>query len=470
LVKFTPPVGSTIDAVTFNYLCNYNNAIVSLVLIDDSSRVVWENDVFGVSNGYKGVHFPSTAASFTLCLRMKQASSAGAGWFAQLSGINITYTKKLIPTENLVSCAVTGDGVALNTLPSNYAQANTLFQLESSSEVVGTNQLSGISFANGLLTATTTGNDGYVTFNQSQAINGQANPHIYFRIFCSQAIPNAQLFWFKTAFVSTTFALAKGWNVVQLQNLPEWINSTSITKLRLDFGTVTGVTVKVDWLAVSAQPSSGLPVSILKLVNGKVVLPTSCTGVVGSYKVRVTLGSIIDSVIINVNNSLPVSLISFAALKVDKRVKLNWVTASELNNDFYKIERSNDGINFITVGIVKTNNSNSTVTQQYTWYDDVPARGVNYYQLTQVDKDGRMQIQGIKSVVFDELLQQPIIIYPNPSSSIFNLSKSTTWLIFDIYGKQIKSGYGNRIDLSTAPKANYIIKFGDGTTQRLILQ
>lgn len=470
LVKFTPPVGGTIDAVTFNYFCNYNNAIASLVVIDDSNRVVWENDVYGLSNGYKGVHFPSTSASFTLCLKMKQASSAGAGWFAQVSGINITYSKKIIATEGSVNCVVTGAGLALNTLPSNYLQASNLFQLDSSTEIVATNQLTAISYANGLLTATTNGNDGYITFNQSSPINGQANPYIYFRVFCSQAIPNAQFFWFKTAFVNTTFALAKGWNVIQLQNLPEWINSTNITRLRLDFGSVAGVTVKVDWLATSSQPNSGSLISLLTLVNGQAVLPTSCTGVVGSYKIVATLGNITDSIIINSNNTLPVSLISFSATKENKRVKLNWETSSEINNDFYSIERSSDGISFTTLGTVKSNNGNSTISQVYTWYDELPAIGINYYRLTQVDKDGKMQIKGIKSVSFDQGLSSSILIYPNPSVGIFNLSKTTSWQVFDMQGKPIKYGKSKTINLSNTAKGSYTVKFDDGTCQKIVLQ
>ena len=133
-------------------------------------------------------------------------------------------------------------------------------------------------------------------------INGQANPYIYSRIYCSQAITNAQLFWYKDKYYSTNFNLNQGWNVVQLSNLPDWINSTTISQLRLDFGNASGVNVKVDWITISPQAYSDSLVSVVELKNGVATLATSCTGAVGTYTVTTNIGGIINSTVVTVTN------------------------------------------------------------------------------------------------------------------------------------------------------------------------
>ncbi|MDA9555813.1 hypothetical protein N9R54_06240, partial [Pelobium sp.] len=401
-IKFTPPSGATIDAVTFNYFCNYANSIVTLQVLNDADQLVWENDANGITNGYKGIHFSSPSNFFTLSLKMKQTSTSSDGWFAQLSGIKILYTVKQKKTEGLISCTVSGNGVALNTVPSNFAQADVLMPLEKSSEVSTLNQLNSATFDNGVFSAVTAGNDPYCSFNLPKNINGTLNPHIYFRIYSSQAIPNAQLFWFKTSLVNSSFSINKGWNIVQLSNLPEWINGTEISKLRLDFGTVSGILIKIDWIAISSQVYSGSLTSLLEVNNGQVVFPTSSIDVVGSYRVTTNYAGISNFVDINVTATpLPIELVSFTAEKENNGVKLNWITASETNNDYFTIEKSKDGINFMLLTSEKSKKSNSKIRQNYDFTDLNPSKGVNYYRLKQFDLDGKSKEIGIKAIDYN---------------------------------------------------------------------
>src|SRR6185369_8464690 len=67
-------------------------------------------------------------------------------------------------------------------------------------------------------------------------------------------------------------------------------------------------------------------------------------------------------------NPLPVKLISFTAKVSDNNAVLNWITATEKNNDHFNIERSIDGINFIKVGEVK-GAGNSTGILKYNFTD-----------------------------------------------------------------------------------------------------
>lgn len=86
---------------------------------------------------------------------------------------------------------------------------------------------------------------------------------------------------------------------------------------------------------------------------------------------------------------LPVELLSFTANEINgNRIRLDWSTASEINNDYFIVEKSLDGINFTTSGIVD-GSGNSTVNLSYSMTDylaeDVP---LIYYRLQQVDFDG----------------------------------------------------------------------------------
>ncbi len=88
------------------------------------------------------------------------------------------------------------------------------------------------------------------------------------------------------------------------------------------------------------------------------------------------------------NNALPVTLISLAATPQSQAIVVKWTTAVEINNSGFNVERSNDGVNFNTVGWV-AGNDNSTEMQFYTYNDNnVVAGTVYYYRLNQIDNNG----------------------------------------------------------------------------------
>ena len=88
-------------------------------------------------------------------------------------------------------------------------------------------------------------------------------------------------------------------------------------------------------------------------------------------------------------NPLPVELLRFKAwIAVDKKVKLSWDVASEINNDFYTVERSIDAINYQPILTVKgAGTSNSLLNYSVT--DTSPLMGISYYRLKQTDFDGK---------------------------------------------------------------------------------
>lgn len=84
---------------------------------------------------------------------------------------------------------------------------------------------------------------------------------------------------------------------------------------------------------------------------------------------------------------VPVTLLSFTGILQNGKVKLYWQTTAEYNNRYFYVERSNDGIHFISIGRVDGNGTTS-LPHSYTLTDPNPANGINYYRLKQVDFDG----------------------------------------------------------------------------------
>lgn len=90
------------------------------------------------------------------------------------------------------------------------------------------------------------------------------------------------------------------------------------------------------------------------------------------------------------NGTLPISLLSFTGEYSGKSVILTWKTASEVNNDFFTIEHSRDGINYELLG-TQLGAGNSVKVLTYTLTDDNPFKDLTYYRLKQTDYDGKFE-------------------------------------------------------------------------------
>jgi hypothetical protein len=120
----------------------------------------------------------------------------------------------------------------------------------------------------------------------------------------------------------------------------------------------------------------------------------------------------------NVNTTLPIELISFSAEVIQDAVKLNWETASELNNDFFTVERSTGGEVFASIGQV---NGRGTTNQNnhYSLIDHNPIYGTAYYRLKQTDFDGTFTYSRIIDVTYDGSTFATMEVFPNPSAGDF---------------------------------------------------
>lgn len=99
----------------------------------------------------------------------------------------------------------------------------------------------------------------------------------------------------------------------------------------------------------------------------------------------------IDAVLITPTVALPVTLLSFEAEKLAKKVQLQWNTATEINNEKFIVERSSNGKDFSYLTEVK-GAGNSKEINNYTVVDERPLAGTSYYRLTQIDYDGKSEV------------------------------------------------------------------------------
>ena len=119
------------------------------------------------------------------------------------------------------------------------------------------------------------------------------------------------------------------------------------------------------------------------------------------------------------NNPLPIELVQFDAIPVEKQVNLVWSTANEKNNDHFVLERSENGRDFIALTSIP-GAINSNTLRNYNWNDIHPVLGRSYYRLKQVDEDGAFSFSPVRSVLFSaQDALSTFSVYPNPSNGNF---------------------------------------------------
>jgi len=112
---------------------------------------------------------------------------------------------------------------------------------------------------------------------------------------------------------------------------------------------------------------------------------------------------------------LPIELINFIAYIQDSWVNLEWQTASEINNDFFTIEKSKTASVWEFVTKVK-GAGNSNTTLNYSAIDEYPYPGISYYRLKQTDFNGQFKYSDIRAVNFEHTTAE-VVIYPNPNNN-----------------------------------------------------
>ena len=168
--------------------------------------------------------------------------------------------------------------------------------------------------------------------------------------------------------------------------------------------------------------------------------------------------------------ALPVELLFFHAYPIGEKAQLKWVTATEINADRFEVEHSTDGFSFRKIGEVKATGTTNH-EQHYGLLHELPAKGINYYRLKQFDFGGSFEYSHIETVVFGDLNDHSIAVYPIPASSdlYIELPKDGDFSIelFDEAGRMWWSGDNlNYLDVSQLMVGSYFLKIKENVSQK----
>jgi hypothetical protein len=176
----------------------------------------------------------------------------------------------------------------------------------------------------------------------------------------------------------------------------------------------------------------------------------------------------------------PIRLVAFSARTTKAGNQLLWQTQSESGNAGFEVQRSRDGKAFTAIGfeLSKAANNNSNDKLSYSFNDDRPLPGVNYYRLRQMDVDGKYTFSSIVSVRTTGSTTGSISgYYPNPARNVLNISLNkdlrmgATLQVTDLSGREVLQqkamATGGVLSLNTAPlkPGIYTVKIteADGT-------
>ena len=181
----------------------------------------------------------------------------------------------------------------------------------------------------------------------------------------------------------------------------------------------------------------------------------------------------------NGNNTLPIVLGKWSAESISGQVKLEWATFTEINNDYFTIERSKNGTEWEVLNYV-SGAGNSNEIRNYELFDRKPLPGNNYYRLTQTDFDGGFEVFDVISVNIAS--DADMNIWPNPSNGqSLNITSSSPVetlqiLIYDMNGAPVYGKTVNGIDRNynlnglTLETGIYIVKLiNDGNSRSVKL-
>jgi hypothetical protein len=206
------------------------------------------------------------------------------------------------------------------------------------------------------------------------------------------------------------------------------------------------------------EPRTTTTSSVSDFISASTATVTNLSGII-----RITLGSS--------NSPLPVELLNFKAECNNNESIISWQTASEENNHYFILEKSNDAINFMSYDTIEgAGNSNSILDY---FYKDIKLnnKSINYYRLKQVDFNGASEYSDIVEANCMLSSEPLIVIMPNPSvegAKIRIQGEYTNYMITDMLGRNVDCKvYDHTI---VGLKAGvYIITFDNSTKIKFVV-
>ncbi|MES2587332.1 MAG: ice-binding family protein [Bacteroidota bacterium] len=207
------------------------------------------------------------------------------------------------------------------------------------------------------------------------------------------------------------------------------------------------------------------------ITNGAISLANDCSlfGRALTKKGAVSLDNNVGIACLNSGIVLPINLIFFEAEKsaINSTAILNWQTASENNSSFFQIEKSDNGVNFRSIGVINAAGSSSNLSS-YNFIDEEFNQGMIYYRLNQFDYNGINFYSEIKVVDFS-ITDFDISLYPNPFNAeinitLKNININDSWelklynVLGDLVDKKSLIIEKSKIETSNFPSGIYFYK------------
>jgi len=180
---------------------------------------------------------------------------------------------------------------------------------------------------------------------------------------------------------------------------------------------------------------------------------------------------------------LPIELISLEGRAIETGNLVLWETGSEINNDFFTVSRSEDGVEFREIEIVAGAGTTNTA-QQYSILDTEYSALVNYYELKQTDFDGTEVVVGVVRIKRDENVIEIIELAPVPVIDVLNIEVSNKIedVVITVYNsagqlilqdRYVEATNLFQVDLTNAEAGVYMLEIiSDNTrlTEKLIVR
>ena len=179
----------------------------------------------------------------------------------------------------------------------------------------------------------------------------------------------------------------------------------------------------------------------------------------------------IDDFAVGENNSLPISLLAFTSVVHGHEILLSFASATEIDNSHFSIQRSANGSDFSEIGEVKGAGT-SYEPQEYTFTDERPLPGKNYYRLKQVDFDGKYSFSPVVTATFGKTRQMTLAPLPATETLNIQLENPTKddgiWQVYDMNGRLLLSGEmlaesnEQSINIDGLPEGAYVLRLTAG--------
>jgi Concanavalin A-like lectin/glucanases superfamily len=196
--------------------------------------------------------------------------------------------------------------------------------------------------------------------------------------------------------------------------------------------------------------NTGILTAIDKTVNNN-------NATLANFALTGSTSNFVSSIVI----PLPVNFSAFTATKSGTQALLQWQTAQEENSHDFNIQRSTDGVNYVSIGDVPAAGNSSTPTN-YTFTDVAPANGMNYYRLKETDLNSYSMYSPIRTLVFSSGDAQQLIWYSIGGNNVevdLQNGSNEFYTLTDINGQTLRKGQlsSGKLYLSGLAASMYIV-------------